>query len=175
MKRQAIALGLLSVAVACTNTNECAVVTHSEPPHDMWQLAKRAIDAVPLNVDKMNALTGVSMAQDPQTPVRWEGERSVLAPGLTLTGSVLGMKVTWTSATLDIEPNPCVSQEEVNQPSIPPPNRPGESTAAFCVSGPELGQVLTYTPARMCAPCGERTSVSSSSSSSSWPRSKWLE
>jgi hypothetical protein len=90
-------------------------VTRPETPHDVWQLAKRAVDAVPLNVDKMNELVGVSMVQDRQTPVRWEGGQSVLSPGLTLTGSVLGMKDTWSFAAIDIEPQPCVSLEEVTQ------------------------------------------------------------
>ena len=91
------------------------MVTQSELPHDVWQLAQRAVDAIPLTVDKMNAIVGVSLVQDPQTPVRWEGGRSVLAPGLVLTDSVLGMKDTWTFATIDIEPGRCVSLAELTQ------------------------------------------------------------
>lgn len=114
MRLLVIALAVLGVSVACTNTKGGTAVAIAEPPHDVWQLAERTVNAVPLTVAKMDALLGISMVQDPQTPGRWEGGRITLAPGLTVASSVIGMKDTWTFADIEIEPDPCVPLDEVH-------------------------------------------------------------
>lgn len=118
MNRLAMIVAVLCVGVACTNIKEGRAVAHPEPPRDVWQLAQRAVDAVPLTVAKMNALLGVDMREDPQTPGRWEAGRVALAPGLTVVSATLGMKGandSWNFAYIAVELEPCVSVDEVIQ------------------------------------------------------------
>jgi hypothetical protein len=95
------------------DTEGTAVANH-EPPGDVWQLCERAVRMVPLTVDKMGTLLGTPMAEDPQTPGRWESGPTKLAPSLAMTSSVIAIRDgRWLFAAISIEPPPCISVEMI--------------------------------------------------------------
>jgi hypothetical protein len=93
---------------------EGAAVANHEPPLDVWQLCERAVNMVPLTVLKMQTLLGTPMVEDPQTPGRWEGGPTKLAPSLAVTSSVIAIRDgACLFAAINIEPPPCISVEMV--------------------------------------------------------------
>lgn len=89
-------------------------MANKERPTDVWQLCARAVDMVPLTVVEMQTLLGTPMVKDPQTPGRWEGGSTKLAPSLVVTSSVIAIRDgTWLFAAVNIEPPPCITVEMV--------------------------------------------------------------
>lgn len=87
---------------------------NQESPGDVWQLCERAVNLVPLTVDKMETLLGTALVQDPRTPGRWEGGPARLGESLSVKSSVIGIgDGGWLFAAINIEPPPCISVDMV--------------------------------------------------------------
>ncbi|MEB3069810.1 hypothetical protein K5L39_11500 [Mycolicibacter sp. MYC017] len=96
-------------------------MTGSEPPHDVWQLAERAVNLVPLTVAKMEELLATPLVEDPETPGRWDSETVRLSPDVTVAGASLGIDSNgWDFAGFDIESTSCITIDMVKEhyPSV---------------------------------------------------------
>jgi hypothetical protein len=122
MRLVALALLVACVGIGCARSTEGTAVPHREPPHDVWQLAERAVALVPLTVQKMEDLLGAPMSEDPQSPVRWNGGPMQLGPSLQVNASTIGIRDdgTWMFAGFGIEPSPCITIDMVkaHYPSV---------------------------------------------------------
>lgn len=105
----------------CSRRTGVAAMTRDDSPGDVWQLSGRVVKMVPLTVAKMETLLGTPMVEDPQTPGRWEGGPTRLAPLLSVKSSVIAIRDgAWLFAAINIEPPPCISFEMVkaHYPSV---------------------------------------------------------
>jgi hypothetical protein len=122
MRLLTVLLIIACLSTGCTNTKEGTAVASSEPPHDLWQLAERMVNAVPLTIEKMQRLLETPMVDDPQTPGLYEGGPATLGPSLQVPSSSIAIDDvgTWESAGFDVEPKPCVTIDMVkaHYPSV---------------------------------------------------------
>lgn len=116
MRWLAALLVITCLSVGCTKLEKGTAMTNSEPPHDVWQLAERAVSMVPLTVEKMESLLGTSMTQSDQSPVRWNSDSVRLSDTLIIPGASIGIKSDgWTFAGFDIESTSCITIDMVRE------------------------------------------------------------
>ncbi|HEU0189968.1 MAG TPA: hypothetical protein VFR17_01675 [Mycobacterium sp.] len=127
----AIVLVVAAGGTGCARLREGTAVASPQPPHNVWQLAGRAVKLVPLNVPKMEKLLGVPLVQDPQTPGRWVSGPVRLRPTLRIRSAHIDVTDgAWRFTEFDIEPEPCITSGMIrlHYPSAELRRDPGHST-----------------------------------------------
>ncbi|MFO7162114.1 MAG: hypothetical protein DIU75_002080 [Mycolicibacterium hassiacum] len=109
-----VAAVVICLVVACSTTKEGSPVANAHPPQDVWQLAERAVELVPLDVAKLEGLLGTPLSPNPRNPNRFEGGARDLGPSLRVTSSVIGIvDGAWSFAAINIDPVPCATVDDV--------------------------------------------------------------
>ncbi len=102
------------LGAACTTAKDGVPVASAQPPQDVWQLADQLVRQIPLTAQNFEELVGTSLHPNKQNPVRLEGDAAQLSPNLHIRSSVIAIiDGTWSFASVDIDPTPCISEEEV--------------------------------------------------------------
>jgi hypothetical protein len=99
---------------ACTTAKDGEPVASAQPPQDVWQLADQLVQRIPLTATKFEELVGSPLHPDKQNPMRLEGGAVQLSANLHIPSSVIAIiDGTWSFASIDIEPTPCITEDDV--------------------------------------------------------------
>lgn len=102
------------LGAACTTAKDGVPVASAQPPQDVWQLADQLVREIPLTAQSFEQLLDTSLRPNEQNPVRLEGGAVQLSPNLHVSSSVIAIiDGTWSFASVDIDPSPCITEEEV--------------------------------------------------------------
>lgn len=85
-----------------------------QAPQDVWQLADRLVELVPLTADTFESLLGTPLTPDEQSPVRLNGGPVEFSPSLQVTSSAIAViDGTWSFAYVEVAPAPCITKDMV--------------------------------------------------------------
>lgn len=113
-KLMAGALAVLLLSVGCSDLTEGSAVASPQAPQDVWQLADRLVELIPLTADKFEALLGTGLTPDQLSPVRLNGGPVELGPWLHVTSSAIAIiDGTWSFAYVEVAPAPCITEDVV--------------------------------------------------------------
>jgi hypothetical protein len=107
-------LAVALLGAACTLSEKGKPVASAQPPQDVWQLADQLVQRVPLTAENFADLLGTPLEPNRQNPLRLDGGPVEFNPSLRVTSSVIAIiDGTWSFAAIDIDPNPCITEEDV--------------------------------------------------------------